>query len=720
MVAKDRGVFMLKPHRSAHRVLVVSVAASLLIVTAPAVDAVEDQPQVGFASGETPVTLEPDLVDIFLANADGTGLVNLTAGYGSYWPWAWSPDGSRIAFFSRDGTTDKVYVRDLDEAEPFVVAVGPDPELGGPIWSPDGTRIAFVSSQDGNAEVYVADVATRTARNVSNDPWESSGPHWSPTGTHISYEVRPGGEEVDIFVVSVSGGSPVNVSDDPAWSPMGSWSPDGSRFLFVSNREGNDEIYLAEVDGRNPVRLTNSPAHDRGPVWSPDGSRIAYSSGLDVRIEGTTTWQIVIPSRIWVMNADGSGRRALTNGSIDPDPNSSLGASVAHASPTWSPDGSRLIFAVTLTGSGPHQRFFTVYVVNPATRGPAVELWDGGGGWQARWSPDSARLAIRSTGNYGVDSTTVIANTDGSGTPLVLTGGVGSGSAGWSTYGTHLAYMNSGGVEPGDTVFVATPDGTAPVDITAGLTGPLNGAASWRPQRLGPVGLVDPETGLWHLDDGWGFVTSFYYGNPGDYPFVGDWDCDGIDTPGLYRQSDGFVYLRNSNTQGIADIRFFFGNPGDIPLPGDFNGDGCDTVSIYRPSEARFYIINALGANDGGLGAAEFSYIFGNPGDKPFVGDFDGDGTDTVGLHRESTGFVYFRQSHTQGMADSEFFFGDPGDRLVAGDWGVVDGVDTPAIFRPSNATFHYRHTNTQGVADSQSTWGQSDWLPVSGSFGLG
>jgi Tol biopolymer transport system component len=699
-------------------VLLVGIAILLLFTSAPNVEAAEDQPQIGFASGETPVSLEPDPVDLYLAKADGTGLTNLTAGYGSWWPWAWSPDGTRIAFYSRDGDNDKVYVRSLDDTEPFVVAVGPDPQKGSPVWSPDGTRIAFVSSQDGNSEIYVADVTAGTARNVSNDPWPSSDPHWSPTGSHLSYSVRPEGGPLDVYIVPASVGSPVNVSDDPAWSPMGSWSPDGSRFLYVSNREGNDEIYLADADGRNPVRLTNSTANDRDPAWSPDGSRIAFSSGLDIRREGSTDWQIVIPSRIYVMDADGTSRRALTDGSIDPDPNSSPGSSVAHADPTWSPDGSRLAFAVTVTGAGPHQRVFTVYVVNPAPGAPAVELWDGGGGWYSSWSPDGARLAITSTGNYN-DPTTVIANADGTGTPLVLTSGVGSGFAGWSTYGTRVAYMNSGGVQPGDTVFVAGPDGSAPVDITASLIGPINSGAGWRPQPLGPVGLVEPSTGLWHLNDGWGWITSFYYGNPGDYPFVGDWNCDGIDTPGLYRQSDGFVYLRNSNTQGVADIRFFFGNPGDIPLAGDFNGNGCDTVSIYRPSEARIYIINALGANDGGLGPAEFDYIFGNPGDKPFVGDFDGDGIDTVGLHRESTGFVYFRQSHTQGIADAEFFYGDPGDRLVAGDWGIIDGVDTPAIFRPSNSTFYFRHTNTQGNADSQFTWGESNWLPLSGNFGI-
>jgi hypothetical protein len=231
------------------------------------------------------------------------------------------------------------------------------------------------------------------------------------------------------------------------------------------------------------------------------------------------------------------------------------------------------------------------------------------------------------------------------------------------------------------------------------------------------TGLVDPASGEWHLRNEAGAVASFFYGDPGDLPMMGDWDCDGIDTPGLYRRSDGFVYLRNTNTQGPADVRFVFGNPGDLPLAGDFNDDGCDTVAIYRPSEGRVFIINELGANDGGLGTAEADYLFGNPGDKPFVGDFDGDGVDTVGLHRESTGLVYVRNSHTSGVAGTAFIFGDPGDRLVAGDWGVGTGVDTPAVFRPAGTVFFFRHRNSQGVADAQFTWGQPTWLPIAGTF---
>ncbi len=194
--------------------------------------------------------------------------------------------------------------------------------------------------------------------------------------------------------------------------------------------------------------------------------------------------------------------------------------------------------------------------------------------------------------------------------------------------------------------------------------------------------------------------NKFYYGNPGDVLFSGDWNCDGVETPGLYRRSDGYVYLRNSNTQGVADIKFFFGIPGDLPLAGDFDNDGCDSVSIYRPSSSQVFIINRLGSNDGGLGAADYSFYFGVPGDKPFVGDFNGDGIDSVGLHRESSGFLYFRNSNSQGVAEFAFYYGNPGDMLIAGDWNG-DNIDTVAVYRPSTQLLYIRNSNTAGNADA-------------------
>lgn len=229
-------------------------------------------------------------------------------------------------------------------------------------------------------------------------------------------------------------------------------------------------------------------------------------------------------------------------------------------------------------------------------------------------------------------------------------------------------------------------------------------AGTWAPQKGDSIGLYDSEGRVRLVTPttrGLEVTSQFYYGNPGDYLFSGDWNCDGVATPGLYRQSDGYVYLRNSNTQGVADISFYFGNPGDIPIAGDFDGDGCDTVSVYRPSNATFYIINKLGSSDKGLGWAEYSFVFGHPRDVPFVGDFDGDGVDTVGLHRPSTGEVFLKNKLAAGWADLSFYYGRPGDMLTAGDWDG-DGTDTVAVYRPGTAMLYLKNTNSPGFAAAE------------------
>jgi len=188
-------------------------------------------------------------------------------------------------------------------------------------------------------------------------------------------------------------------------------------------------------------------------------------------------------------------------------------------------------------------------------------------------------------------------------------------------------------------------------------------------------------------------VGTFYYGDANDELLMGDWNCSGEQTPGTYRRSTGSVYLRNSNSQGVADLTYMFGNPGDVPIVGDFDGDGCDSLSIYRPSEARFYISNTL---DGGVAADSFA--FGSYGDMPVAGDFDGDGVDTVGVYRTQGGFIALRNTPGGGNAELAFYFGNPGDQVIAGDWDG-DGRDTIAAYRVSDGTFYLRNDNRTGIA---------------------
>ena len=229
------------------------------------------------------------------------------------------------------------------------------------------------------------------------------------------------------------------------------------------------------------------------------------------------------------------------------------------------------------------------------------------------------------------------------------------------------------------------------------------------------VGMVDQDGQWWLIDPVTGGRLSFVYGNPSDVPFAGDWDCDGVDTPGLYRRSTGQAFLRNSSSTGPAELTFMFGNPGDVPLAGDFDGDGCDTLSIYRPADAGVHVINELGRDGGGLGRADQSYRFGNPGDVPFAGDWDGDRIDTIGLRRHSDGFVYLTNEHAAGAADVSYFYGDPGDLPIAGDWDG-DGFDSVGLHRPATATTYLRNSNSTGVADMTIP---GAGMPVAGDFGV-
>ncbi len=260
------------------------------------------------------------------------------------------------------------------------------------------------------------------------------------------------------------------------------------------------------------------------------------------------------------------------------------------------------------------------------------------------------------------------------------------------------------------------------VVVCAAVAVPATRAAAEEPSVGDTFGVFDAATGWWYLRyedpvSGVEWTYRFLFGSPGEFPLLGDWDCDGFDTPGMYRPDDGYVYARNHIATGQADIGFLVGELGDVPVVGDFNGDGCDTVSVYRPSEGRMFVFDRIGNGDDGLGTADSAYYYGNPLDKPFAGDFDGDGIDTLGLHRESTGQVFLRNSNTQGVADIEFYFGNPGDRLIASDWTErpVHGFDSVGVFRPYARTMFLRFANTQGTADVDYLYGNPDTVPVSG-----
>jgi hypothetical protein len=77
-----------------------------------------------------------------------------------------------------------------------------------------------------------------------------------------------------------------------------------------------------------------------------------------------------------------------------------------------------------------------------------------------------------------------------------------------------------------------------------------------------------------------------------------------------------------------------------------------------------------------------------------------------------STGRVYFRLTLTEGVADADFIYGNPGDAVFAGDWDG-NGTDTVGLYRPGDGNWYLRLANTEGIADHVIAFGLALPIPV-------
>ncbi len=233
-----------------------------------------------------------------------------------------SPDGSQIAF-SRgirhsDGgaTPSQIYLMNADGSGVRPITATPGAIY--PAWSPDGTRIAFSAFGNGaepGMEVWVmkADGSELTQLSTGADSGRGNyAPAWSPDGSKIAY-VLGGTGGSKIMVMNADGSNPIDVLGEfSQWADGPTWSPDGSQIAYGRYFDGRRVIAKMRADGSNQVILSNGH-QDYYPTWSPDGSSIAYTGRALTPEPGGGS---VENGEIMVMSADGGSVENLTRSAV--------------------------------------------------------------------------------------------------------------------------------------------------------------------------------------------------------------------------------------------------------------------------------------------------------------------------------------------------------------------------------------------------------------------
>lgn len=215
-----------------------------------------------------------------------------------------SPTG-RIALSAGPHPHEDIYVVNADGSGLRRLTTDPAADFD-PSWSPDGRQIAFRHETEGGeatAEIYVMNADGSERRNLTMRPGQDHSPAWAPNGRRIAFASVRGGAMPSIWTMNADGSGQKRVTRGTGEYPA--WSPNGKRIAFDRNTFGASgwDIWIVNADGSRARPLVASRADEQGPAWSPDGRTIAYGSSRGA------------PSgydRVWLARADGSHRRLLS------------------------------------------------------------------------------------------------------------------------------------------------------------------------------------------------------------------------------------------------------------------------------------------------------------------------------------------------------------------------------------------------------------------------
>jgi tol-pal system beta propeller repeat protein TolB len=199
----------------------------------------------------------------------------------------------------------------------------------------------------------------------------ASFPAWSPDGTRIAYQAMQSDGSYDILVIGVDGSGERRLTSDPLDDVLPQWSPDGSQIVFVRATSDHSEtrIWVMNADGTGERRLLDRQGWM--PAWSPDGNRIGFSGSDEDLTE-----------QIFMVNVDGTDLVQLT---------SARGA--FSDGPRWSPDGKQILFTSSRDGG------IDVFTMRADGSDQVNLTFSRPSSWNQNpsWSPDGQFIVFMST-----------------------------------------------------------------------------------------------------------------------------------------------------------------------------------------------------------------------------------------------------------------------------------------------------------------------------------
>jgi TolB protein len=301
--------------------------------------------------------------DIYVANPDGSGRTQLTAGPEGDSQATWSPNGTQIAYLSTQADlSSSLTVMGADGRHPTVLA-DHLAEPGNISWSPDSRRLAISARKLGAPgdmyHVYVAEVDHPDAIQLGTPELYGQDPRWSPDGTKIAFKRKfpccGGGTPDGLWLMDPDGShlSPLSTAtSDPGdtfWNTA--WSPDSRRLAFLADGVNSAyDVFVVNADGSGERNISNSPENEYWPSWSPDGGRIAFTR---MTVTLWTGGELIV--------TDPGGSNPVVMHSLLVNSNA----------PVWSPD-ARLVLAYAKNSDESHNANDALAIFDPTGRTPPI------------------------------------------------------------------------------------------------------------------------------------------------------------------------------------------------------------------------------------------------------------------------------------------------------------------------------------------------------------